>query len=107
MWLLWSELKRNALLQIKQELSPINPNSTGLPVKLIARTEPLACFITAPLVSELPGVQVEQDRFTVKPFSMGQQSDPEKYERTTTMVMRGRSADRMTNWNSSAFQPSK
>jgi len=51
-------------------------------------------------------VQVEQDRFTVKPFSMGQQSDPEKYERTTTMVMRSKSMD-SRNWNASAFQPSK
>ncbi len=51
-------------------------------------------------------VQVEQDRFTVKPFSMGQQSDPEKYERTTTTVMRSKSMD-SRNWNASAFQPSK
>ncbi|KAL0043136.1 hypothetical protein WJX79_010214 [Trebouxia sp. C0005] len=50
--------------------------------------------------------KVEQDRFTVKPFSMGQQSDPEKYERTTTMVMRSKSTD-SRNWNASAFQPSK
>ena len=50
-------------------------------------------------------VQVEQDRFTVKPFSMGQQSDPEKYERTATMCVRNRSVDR--SYPSSSFQPSK
>ncbi|DBA89089.1 hypothetical protein WJX77_009682 [Trebouxia sp. C0004] len=50
--------------------------------------------------------KVEQDRFTVKPFSMGQQSDPDKYERTTTMVMRSKSMD-SRNWNASAFHSSK
>ncbi|KAL3141693.1 hypothetical protein ABBQ32_004380 [Trebouxia sp. C0010 RCD-2024] len=49
--------------------------------------------------------KVEQDRFTVKPFSMGQQSDPEKYERTATMCVRERSVDR--SHNPSAFQSSK
>ena len=50
-------------------------------------------------------VQVEQDRFTVKPFSMGQQNDPERYQRTTTMAVRNKSVDH--SWNSSSFQPSK
>lgn len=50
-------------------------------------------------------LQVEQDRFTVKPFSMGQQSDPEKYERTATMCVRHRTVER--SYTSSAFQPSK
>ena len=49
--------------------------------------------------------QVEQDRFTVKPFSMGQQSDPEKYERTSTMAVRHKTVER--NYSVSAFQPSK
>ena len=50
-------------------------------------------------------LQVEQDRFTVKPFSMGQQSDPEKYERTATMCVRDRTVER--SYTSSAFQPTK
>ena len=51
-------------------------------------------------------LQVEQDRFTVKPFSMGQQNDPERYERTATMcVRRGNPMER--SGTMSAFQASK
>ena len=50
-------------------------------------------------------MQVEQDRFTVKPFSMGQQNDPEKYERTATMCVRGKGVERSATLSS--FQASK
>jgi hypothetical protein len=51
--------------------------------------------------------KVEQDRFVVKPFSMGQQSDPEQYARSTTCLMRQCSNAATLRSSNSVFQAAK